>query len=188
MVATPELRTERLLLRSFRREDIPDIVRLAGAREVAATTLRIPHPYSEADAHRFLDTLQAGPANDLGAVFAITLLRTGELCGAVGLHPDPVHPRAELGYWIGVPYWGRGYATEAARAVVAYGFEALKLHRIWATHFKDNAPSGRVLQKLGMRYEGCSREHIRKWGRFIDLENYGLLATEWRNVQAAAKK
>ncbi|MBZ5646009.1 MAG: GNAT family N-acetyltransferase [Acidobacteriia bacterium] len=180
MIATPELRTERLLLRAFRRQDIPDIVRLAGAREVAATTLRIPHPYTEADAHRFLDTLQTGPANELGAVFAITLLDTGELCGAVGLHPDPVHPRAELGYWIGVPYWGRGYATEAARAVLAYGFDVLKLHRIWANHFKDNAPSGLVLRKLGMRYEGCSREHIEKWGRFIDLENYAILASEWR--------
>lgn len=173
----PELRTGRLLLRAFRRGDIPDIVRLAGAREVAATTLRIPHPYTEADAERFLDLIATD--RSFGFAFAITLLEMGQLCGAVGLHPDPVHPRAELGYWIGVPYWGRGYATEAARAVLAYGFNALKLHRIWANHFKGNTASARVLQKLGMSYEGCSREHVEKWGRFIDLENYAILASEW---------
>ncbi len=173
----PELRTERLLLRAFRREDIPDIVRLAGAHEVAATTLRIPHPYTEADAEHFLEMIETD--RNFGLAFAITLRTTGELCGAVGLHPDAVHPRAELGYWIGVPYWGRGHATEAARAVLSYGFQTLKLHRIWAYHFKGNAASGRVLQKLGMTYEGCSRQHVEKWGRFIDLENYAILASEW---------
>lgn len=177
-MAYPELRTERLLLRAFRRQDIPDIVRLAGAREVAATTLRIPHPYTESDAERFLEMLATD--RNFGYSFAITLRETGELCGAVGLHPDPVHPRAELGYWIGVPYWGRGYATEAARAVLAFGFDTLKLHSIWANHFKENTASGRVLRKLGMSYEGCSRQHVEKWGRFVDLENYAILAPEWR--------
>jgi RimJ/RimL family protein N-acetyltransferase len=98
----------------------------------------------------------------------------------VGLHIEAAHARAELGFWIGVPYWGRGYATEAARAVVKYAFETRKLHRIYASHFRDNLASKRVLLKLGMRYEGRARHHIQKWGRFIDLENYGLLAEEHR--------
>ncbi len=175
----PELRTERLLLRAFRRDDAPSIVGLAGAREVAATTLRIPHPYTEADVETFF-RLREEPA--FGYSFAITRLDSAELVGAVGLHPDPVHPRAELGYWIGVPHWGHGYATEAARAVVDFGFRELKLHRIFAHHFKENAASARVLQKVGMKYEGCSREHIEKWGRRIDLENYGILRSEWETM------
>ncbi|HVP44352.1 MAG TPA: GNAT family N-acetyltransferase [Terriglobales bacterium] len=173
----PELRTERLLLRDFRRADIPDIVRLAGAREVAANTLRIPHPYTAADAETFL-RLRA--EKSFGYSFAITLFASGELCGAVGLHPDAVHPRAELGYWIGVPYWGRGYATEAARAVLDFGFRELKLQRIFAHHFEGNPASARVLQKLGMKHEGCSRQHIKKWGELLDLENYGILRSEWK--------
>ncbi len=173
----PELRTDRLLLRDFREDDIPALVRLAGAREVAATTLRIPHPYTEEHAKQFLEMRQD---QKFGYSFAITLLATGELCGAVGLHPDPVHPRAELGYWIGVPYWGHGYATEAARAAVDFGFRELKLQRIFAHHFQGNAVSGRVLQKIGMKYEGCQRRHIEKWGQLLDLENYGILREDWR--------
>lgn len=173
----PDLLTERLLLRDFTRADIPDIVRLAGAREVAATTLRIPHPYSEADAEQFLRKRQE---DQFGYSFAITLRSSGELCGGVGLHPDAVHPRAELGYWIGVPYWGQGYATEAARTVVDFGFRELKLQRIFAHHFAGNPASARVLQKIGMKHEGCFRRHIEKWGEFLDLENYGILRAEWQ--------
>jgi len=174
----PELRTERLLLRDFRPADVPDITRLAGAREVAATTLRIPHPYTEEHA-RFLEMRQE---EKFGYSFAITLLATGELCGGIGLHPDPLHPRAELGYWIGVPYWGHGYATEAARTVLDFGFRELKLKRIFAHHFEGNLSSGRVLQKIGMKHEGCQRQHIEKWGRLLDLENYGILRTEWQGI------
>ncbi len=178
MAAVPELRTQRLLLRPFRASDVPDIVRLAGAREVAATTARIPHPYTEADARHFLEHLQKD--KDFGFAFAITRQETGELVGGVGLHPVPGQPRGELGYWIGVPYWGNGYATEAAGAVVAFGFDVLKLHRIFAGYFKGNEASRRVLEKLGFIHEGCSREHIEKWGKFLDQENYAILEAEWR--------
>ncbi len=177
MIEYPELRTKRLLLRRFRESDIPDIVRLAGAREVAATTARIPHPYTEADAQHFL-ALQEN--DDFGYAFAITLASTRELAGAVGLHPTPHQPSAELGYWIGVPYWRNGYATEAAEAVVAFGFDVLKLHRIFAGYFRGNEASRRILEKLGFQHEGCSREDILKWGKFLDRENYAILESEWR--------
>jgi RimJ/RimL family protein N-acetyltransferase len=113
------------------------------------------------------------------AAFAITLAGTGEVCGVIGLRVEPEHRRAELGFWLGVPYWGRGYCTEAAQAVVAFGFEVLKLNRIYAGHFKGNTASQRVMLKLGMRHEGCFRQHILKWDRFVDLENYALLASEF---------
>ena len=184
MTAPRELRTARLLLRSFVREDAAAIVRLAGAEEVAVTTLRIPHPYSEEDARTFLakadEDFQAGRT----VSFAICLASTAELCGAVGLHIADAHRHAELGYWIGVPFWGRGYATEAARAAVAFGFETMRLNRIFAHHFAENTGSGRVLEKIGMRHEGRFRQHIQKWGRFIDIENYGMLASEFRGGEA----
>jgi ribosomal-protein-alanine N-acetyltransferase len=180
MTAPQELRTSRLLLRSLEEQDIPALMRLAGAREIAATTLNIPHPYSEDDARNFLahgdEEFRAGRS----AIFAITILTGGELCGAVVLTIAPMHCRAELGYWIGVPYWGRGFATEAASAVLAFGFEKLALHRIHAHHFAGNMASRRVLEKIGMRHEGHSREHIRKWDWVIDTENYGMLTTEFR--------
>ena len=186
MTAPQELRTPRLLLRSFERGDIPAIVRLAGAREIAATTVNIPHPYAEEDARTFLvhaeDDCRAGRS----VSFAVTISPGGDLCGAVGLAITSAHERAELGYWIGVPYWGQGFATEAANAAMAFGFDTVRLHRIYASHFAGNIASRRVLEKIGMRHEGPSRQHIRKWNRFIDLENYGLLASEFRGAKTSS--
>jgi len=180
MTAPQELQTPHLLLRSIEHGDIPAIVRLAGAREIAATTISIPHPYTEADAQSFLAHADDGFRAGRSVTFGVTISPCGELCGAVGLAIVPAQERAELGYWIGVPYWGQGFATEAASAVMVFGFETLRLHRIYASHFAGNTASQRVLEKMGMRHEGLSRQHVRKWNRFVDLENYGLLASEFR--------
>jgi ribosomal-protein-alanine N-acetyltransferase len=171
---SPTLQTERLLLRAYVLGDAPELARLAGAREVAATTLRIPHPYSVAQAEAFIAQSQSGADEDVG--FAIVLRENSALLGGIGLRLTKEHHRAELGYWIGVPYWGNGYATEAARAVLQYGFEVLKLHRIRASHVTNNVASGRVLRKIGMKHEGRLPQHILKWGSYVDLELYGMLA------------
>lgn len=172
------IQTARLTLRSYTSADIPDLVRLAGAREVAATTLRIPHPYTEQDAKDFIEAYAAKTAPETR--FAITVTSDGQLCGGIGLRVDAPHQHAELGYWLGVPYWGQGYATEAARAILEYGFQTLGLHRIYASYVPHNVASGRVLQKIGMRREGLMRSHICKWGEFQDLECYGMLKTDPR--------
>src|SRR4051812_2921679 len=171
----PVLQNERFILRAFRLEDAAGVVPLIGARGVAATTLRIPHPYSSEDFTHFVNHLQ----NEAEPVFALTLRPEGSVIGAIGLRIDEAHRRAELGYWIGTPYWARGFATEAAAAMLRYGFEDLQLHRIFAEHFAHNPASGRVLAKIGMRHEGCHRGHVLKWGEFVDAEQYGILREEW---------
>jgi ribosomal-protein-alanine N-acetyltransferase len=185
----PNLQTSRLRLRPHSESDIPDLVRLAGEREIAATTLRIAHPYTEQNAEDFLAMSQENNK----AWFAIALLSNNRLIGGVGLRIDPEHDHAEIGYWIGVPYWGKGYATEAAHEVMRYGFEDLNLHRIHAACFSRNAASEKILLKLGMRHEGHMREHQRKWGDFIDVAAYGILRSEWQNrsangIQSVKKK
>ena len=165
------IETARLNLRTYSDSDIPELVSLIGSPQVAATTLRIPHPYTEAHAREFL----ASESDDLR--LAIVLKDSGHLCGGIGLHPNQQNSHAELGYWIGVPY-GKGYATEAARAVIRHGFENMKLQRIFASHFKENLASGHVLSKIGMKHEGCMRQHILKWGKFIDIELFGILRQE----------
>lgn len=175
MTIAPTLETLRLKLRPYREADIAELVPLVGAREVAATTLRIPYPYTEQDARAFL----ASAENPGKLWLAITLRHDGRQIGGIGLRVDEQHQHAELGYWLGVPYWGKGYATEAARELLRYGFAELRLHRIFASHFKHNPASGRILVKLGMRYEGCQREHLRKWDQFVDSEMYGMLRQEW---------
>ena len=96
---------------------------------------------------------------------------------------DDQHQHAELDYWLGVSYWGQGYATEAANEMLRYGFESLNLHRIFASHFGHNPASGRILTKLGMRHEGIQRQHIRKWDKFVDSELYGILRHEWKQPE-----
>ena len=155
--------------------DVDALVPLIGEREVAVTTLRIPHPYTEVDARDFIGSVVSGDDVRL----AIEIREGQKLCGSVGLKVESADEHAELGYWIGIPFWGQGYATEAAGALLEYGFEMLKLNRIFAHHFKNNPASGRVLEKIGMRHEGEMREHIKKWGKFVDLEIYGVLRSEW---------
>ena len=169
------LTTKRLLLRGFIPADATELHVLINAREVALNTLRIPFPYPEGDAERWIATHDE---TNTDRVFAVTLREAKTLIGCVGLHVKPEHDHAELGYWIGVPYWGHGYATEAAAAVVRFGFETLPLNRIFAMHFARNAASGRVLQKIGMRHEGKLRRHFKKWDEYVDLECYGGLRGE----------
>lgn len=160
---------------------------LAGAREVAATTLNIPHPYEDGMADAWIRTHAPGYEAEEQATFALTLRQTEELVGAIGLAISRPHSRAELGYWVGLPFWNRGHATEAARAVLRFGFEELELNRIFAQHLVSNPASGRVMQKVGMRHEGRFRQHIQKWGKFEDVDLYGILVGEWRQQGAASR-
>ncbi len=166
-------------MRPYRETDIAELLPLIGAREVAATTLRIAHPYTDHDAKAFLALAQEPDKIWL----AITLRSDGRQIGGIGLRLDSQHQHAELGYWLGVPYWGQGYATEAAREILRFGFEDLNLHRIFASHFKHNPASGHILKKAGMRHEGCQREHLLKWDRFVDSELYGILRQEWEGSE-----
>ncbi len=163
--------------------DAAKVKRLAGDRAIAATTLTIPHPYADGMAQQWIEAHR--PAFDAGesVSFAITDRATGELFGAIGLHLNTDQSRAELGYWIGKPYWRRGYATEAGMAVLQYGFDQLELNRIHAHYFVGNPSSGRVLEKLGMQCEGTMRQHVKRWGVFQDLVMYGILCSEYTELK-----
>jgi len=181
MEKQPTLVTDRLLLRPFDFADAPEVQRLAGDYEVASRSLAIPYPYADGVAEAWIATHRPGFEKGLHVLYAVTRLREEDLVGAAGLvEINRRHGRAELGYWVGRPYWDRGYATEAARAVIEYGFLVLKLHRIYAMHFSRNPASGRVMEKCGMVHEAHLREHGQKWGVFEDVDVWGILHDEWR--------
>ncbi len=148
------LETERLLLRPFMLSDAADVQRLAGNKAIADTTLNIPHPYEDGMAEAWISSHQPGTEAGGLAAFAITLNPGGELIGAISLKIDAAMQTAEMGYWVGEPFWDAGYCTEAARRIVEYGFKELDLRRIHAMHLERNPASGRVLQKVGMSREG----------------------------------
>ena len=175
------LRTKRLVLRPFTLADAPRVQELAGAREVALNTLMIPHPYPDGAAEEWIGTHEAKLAEGV-MNFAID---DGALVGAIGLIVKRADDVAEIGYWIGVPYWGRGYATEAAAEVVRYGFEERGLNKIYAACFVRNPASGRVLQKLGMRREGTLRQQHKKWDEYVDVDFYGILRREFTSRSSA---
>jgi len=179
MTERPTLETIRLILRPFTLADAPEVQRLAGDRAIASTTLSIAHPYEDGMAERWISRHQDAFEQGTQYSFAITRRVDGALLGAIGLHPTPAHRHAELGYWIGVPYWNQGYTSEAAAAVLGYAFTVLRLHRVFAKHVTRNPASGRVMQKIGMTYEGTLRGHTLKWDVFEDVAVYGILAGEW---------
>ena len=145
------MRTKRLTLRDLNDADARRIALLAGDIDVARMTARIPHPYTEFDAEEWIRGIDANE-------FVKGIDFDGYLIGLVGytLSPDG---SAELGYWIGKPWWGRGFATEAADAVVRYGFRVARLPRMTCCHFIDNAASARVIEKLGFRCIGVNKAY-----------------------------
>ena len=177
--AEAKIRTNRLLLRPLVSADAPDVAKLAGRREIADTTLSIPHPYSEAQAQEWIRMI-TGQGTDRERVFAILMNENGRLIGTVGLREiDKEHALAEMGFWIGVDLWNQGFASEAGRALVDFGFAELDLNRIYAHHMTRNPASGRVLEKIGMKPEGLLRQRVRKWGVFEDVVVLAILRADW---------
>jgi len=160
--------------------DAPALQILLREWDVASTTGRIPHPYEEGMAEEYIRRILKD--NNLGdkVVFAIIHRREGFLIGGISLEAERKEAESmQLGFWIGKPYWNQGYCTEAAQVIMNYGFKVLGLHRIYARHFTRNPSSGRVLQKIGMKYEGTLRDAFKRWGKFEDLVCYGILRNEY---------
>jgi RimJ/RimL family protein N-acetyltransferase len=184
----PVLATNRLKLRAPGAADATAIASLINDRRIAENTARIPHPYSLADAHAFLGQANRDPAEPS---FAITR-QDGTLIGGCGIHVlsggEP-----ELGYWIGVSHWGRGYATEAARAVLDHAFATLGYERLTSRARVSNPASRRVLEKCGFQWTGVAliRIHALKSSAPVDCFRLdrGLWASlrSWGNANRVAR-
>lgn len=183
----PTIATERLLLRPFAPDDAADVQRLAGEHAIADTTLNVPHPYEDGMAEEWIATHDDGFAAGKQLVFATTQRDDGALVGAISLILEPRFESGELGYWVGRPFWNRGYCTEAAIAVLDFGFTTLGLNRIAAKFLARNPASGRVMEKAGMVREGLARQAAKKWDRYEDLVLYGALRDEWSPPSSPGK-
>lgn len=180
-----QLTTDRLLLRDFRGDDWPAVL----AYQSDPLYLRYYEwtertPESVRDFVRmFLDHQQSQPRTRFQ--LAVVLKTSGALIGNCGIRlTAPGSHEADMGYELSPAHWGCGYATEAAHAVLDFGFSELGVHRVWATTLADNAGSARVLEKLGMRLEGRLRDKERFKGRYWDALLYAILEPEWRRQTA----
>ena len=179
------IETSRLILRSLTLDDALKVEEYASDYDVAKTTLNIPHPYPEGGAREFITSILEAERNGKIAIFAITKKEDNSLIGLINITGTNANRRAEIGYWIGKPFWGKGYGTEAARAVIKYGFEELNHNRIYALAFTDNPGSWRIMEKSGMKHEGILRQHVIKDGRPVDLTYYAILLEEYIGEGAA---
>jgi len=173
-----ELVSDLVRMRPLGIADIPHIQRLAAAEEIANNTY-VPHPYPPGAAEEFVRKARDQWRDDEAYVFAIIEKASEGFAGCMGIHPLPAHNRAEVGYWIGLPYWGRGLATAALRLIVQFGFEELGLNRIGAGHLPGNLASGRVMQKANMRYEGTLRGALLHRGEYKDEVWYAILRSDY---------
>lgn len=175
----PTLETPRLILRRLRREDAEDTFRNASDPRMSAHTTWLPHRTVD-DSRAFIGNVLERYAHGDIAPWAVEHRPDGRCIGTCGYMAWWRHDRkAEIGYAIGAAYWGQGLMTEAVRAVIAFGFREMALHRIEARCKPANIGSARVMEKCGLRYEGTLRETVLVKGEFVDLQVYGILRREW---------
>jgi ribosomal-protein-alanine N-acetyltransferase len=168
-----KIETERLILSPLKESDIPLITEYLQEKIISDNTSNIPHPYSESDARTWIKMSDDALKSNTGYTFAIRE-KEGKIIGAIGLH-DRGDDKAELGYWIAVPFWNKGFATEAAAAILNFGIKELKFHKIYATHFIHNPASGKIMEKIGMQKEAVLKDHIKKEGQYLDIQMYSLI-------------
>lgn len=149
-------------------------------RAISIMTERIPYPYTYDHAVAFIDRATQSDQENKEHNFAITEKQTGLLLGGIGLVIDSKNKKGVLGYWVGKPHWGKGIMTEAAQALLDYGFNTLNLNRIEATHLVHNVGSCRVMEKNKMKKEGVLRKAAEREGQFFDIEYHGILHEEFR--------
>jgi RimJ/RimL family protein N-acetyltransferase len=173
----PVLATARLVLRAPRRSDVKAIATLVNDRRIAANTARIPHPYAIEDAEQF---------------FAVVNKREGEACFVITLDGAPIgicsvdlrEDGPEIGYWLGVAYWGRGFATEAARALIDHAFGDLEHEALISGARVNNPASRRVLEKCGFQWTGVRLSRIRAINSAAPIDRFRLDRGLWASLKS----
>ncbi len=178
----PVLETERLVLRPFEIKDAKAVQLLASDYDIYKTTLHIPHPYEEGMAEAWIGRQPEDATERHLLHWAIVDKKEAAILGCVSIGMSPKRRIGEIGYWLGKPYWNKGFGTEAGKKVMAYGFEALDLNRIYGRHFAENPASGKIMEKCGMKFEGLLRADQIKEGKFVDICYWGVLKSEWMGL------
>ncbi|MBS4206319.1 GNAT family N-acetyltransferase [Lederbergia citrea] len=175
------LETERLTLQPFKKEDAIRIRDLANDKELASI-LGLPHPYELKYAEDWIaiqsDQIEEGVEFPL----TITFKELNELIGTITIRIDKSNNKGELGYWIGKDYWGKGFATEAVKRIIDFGFSQLNLNKIWASALARNIASKIVLEKAGLQKEGTLRQNRLLQNEYEDVDIYGLLKIEYKQL------
>ena len=159
------LKSRRFILRPYRKGDEPSLIKNINHKSVSRYLKRVPYPYTKKDAAAWLRRLRTYTKTKTAVPFAIDI--NGKVIGGIGLENIEGH-KAEIGYWLGKKYWGKGIMTEAVKLITNFAFKRLKLKRVYGTIFSPNKASARVLEKNGYKLEGILRKHYHKDGKIYD--------------------
>jgi 8-oxo-dGTP diphosphatase len=171
------IETARLRLRPLRDDDLDRLVSLIGDWDVARWLARVPHPYSAVEGRKFITEIAKRMAALREIHFGVAFKDDDCLIGGMGLVAG--EKSDELGYWIGRPYWGQGYACEALPALLSFAFGELERNRVFARILPENAGSRRLLEKLGFSYEGDRLTHFPIRARDLMLPHYEMTGALW---------
>ena len=174
----PVLETERLVLRAPRLGDAKTIAVLANDRRIAENTARIPHPYRLADAEDFISSANLGSETQF-----VIALRNGAIIGSCGFGQIDRHPR-EIGYWLGIKHWSKGYATEAVRAMIDHVFTDLDCEAIQSAARVTNPASRRVLEKCGFQWTGAGLQRVRALSSSVPIDRFRLDRGLWASLKS----
>lgn len=173
---TPVLETNSLIMRPPHREDIEDLAMIGNDRDIAEMTSRMPHPYTKDDALSFIEAFETGHYE--GCIYAITQTESGQLIGMGAVEKRERFGGLEIGYWLGKPYWGQGFATEAASALVDLAFRVTDTDKVFAACRTNNTASRKVLQKQGFQFIGLDEMHSLAAGT-VAIERHRLTREIW---------
>ncbi len=177
------IETKRLIIRALQIDDANEIYKNINNEQVSRWTANVPHPYTLENAHDFIEYSNIAIENDKKLDLGIILKETGKLIGCAGfVDLDLKNNNAEIGYWLGEKYWGKGIMSEAVFAIIKYGFDNLKLHKIYGKHISENINSKRIFEKLGFKEEGLLREQVLKKGKYFDKKYWGLLKDDFNDI------
>lgn len=185
MTNFPTLETERLILNRPTENDLGDLILHLNSDNVfSENTLNIPFPYQNENAEFWIHELvNKGFEEKKNFTFAIREKENPKLIGAIGIHLDKLHLKAEIGYWIGKDFWNKGFVTEAVREIIRFGFQDLGLNKIYATHFPHNPASGKIMQNCGMKLEATLKQEYFKNGKPLDVLKYSILNQDFLNLE-----
>jgi RimJ/RimL family protein N-acetyltransferase len=183
MKLPPELACGPVRLRRFEPQDAPRLQLLAGEWDIARYTLTIPHPYADGLAETWIASHDELRATGRSHPYVVTRAADGLFIGAASLQPDPANLDS-IGYWIGKPFWGQGYATAAMQALLDAGFGHSDRDALTATHLVANPASGRVMEKCGLRFVS-EKEVTHREGKLETIRIWRIERREWERRRAA---
>lgn len=172
------LETDRLILRPFKKEDARRIRDLANDKKITSI-LGLPYPYELKHAEEWIATHREQLTNGTEYPLKIIDKQSNDIIGTITIRVDKINHKGELGYWIGSQFWGRGFATEAAKKMIDFGFNELNLNKVWALALTRNIASKMVLEKAGLQQEGTLRQNRLLQNVYEDMDVYGLLREEY---------